>query len=107
MQGPTDGVRHSANGSGSDPIRGIALRRFAELDREGRGRVSFLEASGGPGLAGGGAGHAHSCREEPQAALFSGGVQQLPAAGAVRRMRAARRVVAPLHRAPLGAQMGR
>lgn len=42
-EGPTDGVRHSANGSGSDPIRGIALRRFAELDREGRGRVSFLE----------------------------------------------------------------
>ncbi|KAL4457687.1 hypothetical protein ABPG75_012552 [Micractinium tetrahymenae] len=42
-EGPTDGVRHSANGSGSDPIRGIAQRRFAELDRDGRGRVSFLE----------------------------------------------------------------
>lgn len=48
QQGPTDGVRHSASGSGSDPMRGITLRRFAELDRDGHGRVSFLEAS--PGL---------------------------------------------------------
>lgn len=42
-EGATDGVRHSATGNGTDPIQSIAAKRFAELDREGRGRVSFLE----------------------------------------------------------------
>jgi len=42
-QGTTDGVRHSASGSGGDPIRSIAERRFQELDRDGSGKVSFLE----------------------------------------------------------------
>ncbi|EFN58563.1 hypothetical protein CHLNCDRAFT_140699 [Chlorella variabilis] len=39
----TDQVRHSANGSGGDPIRSIAQQRFEELDLNGSGRVSFLE----------------------------------------------------------------
>ena len=45
LQGATDKVQHSASGRGGDPIKSIAARRFAELDREGTGRVSFLQAS--------------------------------------------------------------
>jgi hypothetical protein len=36
-------VRHSERGSGGDPIRAIAAKRFEELDKFGTGRVSFLE----------------------------------------------------------------
>lgn len=43
LQGATDKVQHSASGRGGDPIKTIAARRFAELDREGKGRVSFLQ----------------------------------------------------------------
>jgi Ca2+-binding EF-hand superfamily protein len=42
-EGATDKVQHSASGKGGDPIKAIAARRFAELDREGTGRVSFLQ----------------------------------------------------------------
>lgn len=42
-QGATDAVRHSERGSGGDPIRAIAAKRFEELDKFGTGRVSFLE----------------------------------------------------------------
>lgn len=50
LQGATDKVQHSASGRGGDPIKTIAARRFAELDREGKGRVSFLQVRRG-GLA--------------------------------------------------------
>ncbi len=33
MQGATDQVRHSDRGSGGDPIRSIAQKRFEELDK--------------------------------------------------------------------------
>jgi hypothetical protein len=36
-------VRHSDRGSGGDPIRSIAQKRFEELDKFHTGRVSFLE----------------------------------------------------------------
>lgn len=42
-EGATDQVRHSDRGSGGDPIRSIAQKRFEELDKFHTGRVSFLE----------------------------------------------------------------
>ena len=43
MQSGTDHVRHFAGGTGGDPISSIATQRFAELDKDGSGRVSFIE----------------------------------------------------------------
>jgi hypothetical protein len=43
MQSGTDHVRHFAGVTGGDPISSIAAQRFAELDKDGSGRVSFIE----------------------------------------------------------------
>ena len=65
-QSATDQVRHSANGSGGDPIRSIAQQRFEELDLNGSGRVSFLEVSWLEQA--GGLGHMNECGAAGKAA---------------------------------------